>query len=99
MTYCSTQTQTYGTTWNSPVGTRGAGNMIFSYFIGKLLLKATTTIYNVRVVIVCIVFTLLFLTHSFQKHSGIAVMTVYLQVREQDHCNRVLRHMCNEEMW
>lgn len=91
---CSTQTQIYGAVWNSPVGIEGTGNMIFPYFIGKSLLKATTTIYNVRVVLVCIVVTLLFLTHSFQKHSSIAVMTLYLQLREQDHCNRVVRRMC-----
>lgn len=94
MTCCSTQAQIYGAAWNSPVGTEGTGNMIFSYFIGKLLLKATTTTNNVTVVLVCLVVTLLFLTHSFQKHSSISVMTLYLQLREQDHCKRVLRHMC-----
>lgn len=79
---------------NLDIITRGGSAIWFSYSIGKLLLKATTTIYNVRVVLVCIVVTLLFLTHSSQKHSSVAVMTLYLQLREQDHCDRVLRHMC-----
>lgn len=61
--------------------------MVSLTLIGKLLLKATTTIYKVRVVLVCMIATFMFLTCSSQKRCSIAVTMPCIQLRGKDLCN------------